>query len=355
MEDLGPMTFQSFVGKRVLVTGHTGFCGSWLSLWLNRIGAEVYGVALLPKTNPSMFDLLSTITPARSNIQDITDPGAVTRICQDVKPEFVFHLAAQPLVRQSYFDTPETYRSNVIGTVEVLEAIRAVDSIMGAVMVTTDKVYENVEWVYPYRETDRLGGKDPYSASKAACEIVIESYRSTIFGPNKKIATARGGNIIGGGDWSIDRLIPDIVRAYNSRETMTLRNPTATRPWQHVLALCHGYLALADNLLRDNDVTGAWNFGPVDHAALTTEAILKEFQKHLPVEYVIENSSALKEASRLALDCSKAQVELDWVPSWSTPQVILKTIEWYRAFYEGEDMAKISEQQISEYESGISR
>ena len=354
MEDLAIMLFRSFSGKKVLVTGHTGFCGSWLSLWLKQLGADVYGIALPPNTTPSMFDMLHVVEPDQSYFQDISEPGAVKAICEKIEPDFVFHLAAQALVRPSYFDTAETYRSNVMGTVEVLEAIRHVDSIKSSVLVTTDKVYENVEWIYPYRETDRLGGKDPYSASKSACEMVIESYRQTVLADSKLIATARGGNIIGGGDWSKDRLIPDIVRASQAKETMELRNPTATRPWQHVLALCHGYLVLGDKFLSGQDVSGCWNFGPIDHSSMSTEAIVHEFQKHLDLSYSIKPDPNLKEASRLALDCSKAQFELNWTPAWNTSGVLVKTIEWYEAFYNGQDMQKVTLDQIEAYQRGLS-
>jgi len=348
------MAYGEYKNKKVLVTGHTGFCGSWLSLWLQSLGAEVYGISKRPNTNPNLFELFGIFDEERSSIGDISDPDYVKNICQKIEPDIIFHLAAQPLVRQSYFDTVETYRSNVMGTVEVLEAVRHTPTIKQAVLITTDKVYDNVEWVYPYRENDKLGGKDPYSASKSACEFVIESYKNTILGDDKKIAVARGGNIIGGGDWSKNRLIPDIVRSYNSQDDLELRNPDATRPWQHVLDLCNGYLLLGHKMmLGHSGVDEAWNFGPIDGSNMSTVEILTRFQEHLDVNYIVKKTDNLAESSQLALDCSKAKKRLNWHPVWNTEEAIKNTAEWYKAYYDGSDMRVFSKTQLSEYQAKI--
>ena len=345
----------TYRNRRVMVTGHTGFCGSWLSQWLRQLGADVYGFAKPPITTPNLFNEIGEWDSTHTEFGDISTPGALRESFSRTEPEIVFHLAAQPLVRQSYYDPIETYRTNVLGTAELMEAIKATDSVSAAVLITTDKVYHNMEWIHPYRETDRLGGKDPYSASKAACELVIASYRNTILDENRVLcASARGGNIIGGGDWSNDRLIPDIVRAVTEDECLTLRNPDATRPWQHVLALCHGYLALGVELFAGKkEFAGSWNFGPIDNAALAAIEITNLFsQLWRPVEMRVEGS-ALVEAQRLALDSSKALHELKWRPSWSTHESVDQTVRWYKEFYEKQDMRIFTKHQIDEYSSKI--
>ncbi|MEO1206156.1 MAG: CDP-glucose 4,6-dehydratase [Pseudomonadota bacterium] len=341
----------TFAGRKVLVTGHTGFCGSWLSMWLRDLGADVYGFSRAPITDPALFDLLPGWDDGHSIIGDIEDFDALNKAVQTVQPEIIFHLAAQALVRESYADTLGTYRTNVIGTANLLEAVRHCATVRATVAITTDKVYENREWVHPYREGDELGGKDPYSASKAASELVISSYRRTVLDGSKTlVASARGGNIIGGGDWSADRLLPDIVRAIQSGSTLHLRNPNATRPWQHVLALCHGYLQLGSALVEKGaPAASAWNFGPTDNTVMTTSEIVDAFGQHWKRPNVEVEASQLIEAQQLALDSTKARVELGWKPGWNTTETIEKTVEWYAAFDKGADVHKLCAAQLAEY------
>lgn len=344
--------FEIYSGRKVLVTGHTGFCGSWLSRWLSRQGAELFGISLPPQTLPNLFDSFDCWNANNSFLFDLSTPGAAGGAVEKIQPEVIFHLAAQPLVRQSYRDTPETYRSNVIGTVEVLEAIRKTPSVRAAVMITTDKVYENNEDARAFAENDRLGGKDPYSASKAACELAISSYREAVLDADRVLcASARGGNIIGGGDWSADRLIPDIVRSLTSGETLKLRSPHSTRPWQHVLALCHGYLALGEKLLEEErEFANAWNFGPTDKSApVTTAEVVEMFAEAWRMPAVEFENSPFHEANFLALDSSKAQGRLDWAPSWSVRQTVEKTALWYKQYYEGEHPINLVDADIEMY------
>lgn len=343
--------FEYVRNRRVLLTGHTGFCGSWLAMWLKELGADVYGLSKPPITDPNLFDTLGLFDDAHSFIGDIAEPGVVSRAMRAAEPEIVFHLAAQPLVRQSYADPLETYRSNVIGTAELLQAIHQQESVRAAVLVTTDKVYHNREWIHPYREDDRLGGKDPYSASKAACELVISSYTDAVLDADRVlVASARGGNIIGGGDWSADRLIPDIVRAVAADRPLIIRNPAATRPWQHVLALCHGYLALGERLAAgDMAAQGGWNFGPVDGAVVTTLEMVDAFAAHWVRPPVEIRGVPEHEAQQLALDSTKARRLIGWTPAWGTEGGIEKTVSWYRAHREGADMRAFTLAQIDEY------
>ncbi len=351
----GDYMFEYLKGRRVLVTGHTGFCGSWLSMWLKDLGADVYGLSKEPHTTPNLHSLLDMWNDENSFIGDIGFSGVTKPVFDKVQPEMVFHLAAQPIVRQSYADPIENYRSNVMGTAEVMQSIHETRSVKAAVCVTTDKVYHNREWIHPYRETDRLGGKDPYSASKAACELVISSYCDTILDNDHVLcASARGGNIIGGGDWSADRLIPDIVRALKEEQTLVIRNPAATRPWQHVLALCHGYVQLGEALFNgDKSKAGSWNFGPIDETSVTTLEIVEEFGKYWEKPKVDIQGSPLHEAQRLALDSSKARIDLNWTPSWSTEQGIAETVSWYKAHQDNEDMLAFSQKQIQAYQSKL--
>ena len=321
-------------GRRVLVTGHTGFKGGWLALWLNQMGAQVAGLALPPDTMPNHWDLLQL--DVSGHYCDIRDASAVAGIVEQENPEIVFHLAAQSLVRRSYLNPLETWSSNVMGTANILEACRQAPSVRAVVVVTTDKVYENQEWPWGYRENDRLGGHDPYSASKAATELVAASYRSAFFYGNDSalIATARAGNVIGGGDWSEDRLIPDLVRADLRGDSLEIRSPSATRPWQHVLECLSGYLLLGQHLLQGRkEYCGAWNFGPDQDNNRTVVEVLAHLREHWPaLKWHLAEQPQPHEANLLYLDNSKAKVALAWRPVWSLPQSLSATAEWYRLY-----------------------
>jgi len=339
----------ALAGRKVMVTGHTGFCGGWLSLWLNEIGCAAAGVALPPETEPNLFSRARIADVVAHAIADVRDKGALEAAFAREKPEVVFHLAAQPLVRRSYREPADTVATNVAGTANVLAA--ALDAgVKAAVVVTTDKVYRSREWVWPYRETDELGGHDPYSASKAAAEIVTASFRHS-FGSKMAIATARGGNIIGGGDWSEDRLIPDFVRAVVGGSSLTLRNPASTRPWQHVLALCHGYIALAGALLRDPGTAAqAWNFGPAPADAVPVSEVIRLLTSTWrPVELRVEPAN-LHETKALALDSTLAHDVLGWRPAWSLEPALAATAEWYRDVLDGNlDAREVCRRQIAAY------
>ncbi|MCE9550568.1 MAG: CDP-glucose 4,6-dehydratase [Betaproteobacteria bacterium] len=320
-------------GKRVLLTGHTGFKGSWLALWLSELGALVSGVALEPNTDPNHWNLLNLDIPDQR--LDIRDYSALSRVVRDFQPEIVFHLAAQPLVRQSYRDPLETWSTNVMGTANLLEACRNTASIRAIVVVTTDKCYENKEWERGYNETDRLGGHDPYSASKAATELVAASYRSAFFHENKTLlATARAGNVIGGGDWSEDRLIPDLVRSITNGNPLEIRSPQATRPWQHVLESLSGYLLLGQKLLEARkEFAEAWNFGPEPEDNRTVVDVLAKMKAYWPeLAWVLTERPQPHEAGLLYLDSSKAYGQLGWIPTWSLDDALNATAAWYRAY-----------------------
>lgn len=325
-------------GARILVTGHSGFTGGWASLWLAQIGAEVHGLSLPPETTPNLFAAAGVEAAcASSAFVDMRDPQAVNAVFARVRPDLVLHLAAQPLVRRSYRLPIETYAANLMGTVHVLEAARQQAQVKGAVCITTDKVYANRETDYAYHEGDRLGGHDPYSASKACAEIAIESYRSSLpsWGQDMLIASARGGNIIGGGDWSEDRLVPDFARAAAKHEALVIRNPKAVRPWQHVLCLCHGYLTLLAEIARGNRaVSDAWNFGPDRSDCVSVEEMLKRMSQHwssLKVEVV---PAIQHEAKLLMLDSAKARQQLNWQPAWTLAETLAETAGWYRGYYD---------------------
>ncbi len=326
-------------GKRILVTGHTGFTGSWTCLWLHAIGAQVHGLSLAPSTSPSLYEEFGDIEGVDSTFGDIRDPALVAHTVSRVRPELILHLAAQPLVRLSYREPLETFATNAMGTAHVLEAARCDGNVRGVVCVTTDKVYRNNEWAWPYRENDPLGGKDPYSASKAAAEMIIEGYAASfgrIDGSGLAIATARGGNIVGGGDWSADRLIPDYVRAVTTGSRLVLRYPDATRPWQHVLALVQGYLQLMAGLLASPARHArAWNLGPREARQFSVRDVVGILAGTWTQANVELMDAPLPEAGALALDSSLAQNRLDWNPPWDTRRTLVETAAWYRDFHAG--------------------
>ncbi|WP_114972563.1 CDP-glucose 4,6-dehydratase [Rhodoferax ferrireducens] len=341
-------------GKRVLLTGHTGFKGAWLALWLQRLGAEVTGIALPPATQPSLFALLGTKPWMPSHTCDIRDAQALKSLMRAARPEIVLHLAAQALVRASYQRPLETFGTNVMGTANLLDALRDVDSARVVVAVTTDKVYQNREWHYPYREDDALGGHDPYSASKAATELVIASYRASYLGTaGVAVASARAGNVIGGGDWSEDRLIPDAVRAWQSGRPLLIRHPQATRPWQHVLEPLAGYLALARQLWDQPALAGAYNLGPHSHEVASVGKVVKlASSPHEYSEVSYENNSDKPhEAGWLALETAKARSVLGVQPCWSLAEAVYRTMAWYRAQHAGADARLLCEADIAQYEA----
>lgn len=337
-------SFETLQGKRVFVTGHTGFTGSWVSIWLRRLGADVFGYSLPPETSPNLFESAALDDLIPGTFGDIRDFELLFESMDAFNPDLVLHLAAQPLVRRSYRIPRETFDINTQGTANVLEASRRVGGVKGILCITTDKVYKNKEDGLPFRENDELGGQDPYSASKSAAEIVIASYRDSYVEASADgpfIAVARGGNIVGGGDWSEDRLIPDYVRAYQSGSPIDVRYPDATRPWQHVLALAEGYLTILVGLIgeKPEEFAQAFNLGPLEKESVSVSSFLSQMQQFLPGVTVVEQTSDLHEASQLALDSSLAVRTFGWNPNWSTEQVIEKTSEWYRQFIAGEKSA----------------
>ena len=340
-------------GKRVLITGHTGFKGGWLALWLQRLGANVTGIALEPNTTPNLFDLAHIKNGMSNHFCDIRDASKFAKIVHHAHPEVVFHIAAQPLVRASYRTPLTTYATNVMGTANMLDSLRGLDSIKVAVMVTTDKVYRNNEWIYPYRETDTLGGHDPYSASKAASEIVIASYRDAYLEEQGvAIATARAGNVIGGADWSEDRLIPDAVRAWQTATLLEIRRPQAIRPWQHVLEPLHGYLMLAQKLWRQPELAGAYNFGPHTHETATVRTVIEQARTAFgrgEVVYSTYNTGP-HEADWLALDTTKVRETLGISPKWCLAETVRRTMAWYLAQLQGADARSLCEAEIVAYE-----
>jgi len=337
VEELGLTLFNNvFFGRRVLLTGHTGFKGSWLALWLQELGATVTGIALTPETTPNHWDLLGI--GAEDRRVDIRDASAVLAAVVEIQPEIVFHLAAQALVRRSYREPLETWSTNVMGTANILEACRLVKSVRAIIVITTDKCYENHEWPWGYRENDRLGGHDPYSASKAGAEFVSASYRKTYFNTPEAplLATARAGNVVGGGDWSEDRLVPDLVRAVSAHQSLEIRSPNAVRPWQHVLESLSGYLMLGQRLLAGKrEYAQAWNFGPGPESNLSVAEILDVLNSRWPgMQWHISEKPQPHEATLLYLDSSKARSLLKWQPVWRIDQTLAVTVEWYRAWLE---------------------
>ena len=335
---------QFWAGRRVLLTGHTGFKGSWLALWLSQLGAEVHGVALGPDTRPALFEQLElTSNLAGHHLLDIGDDVGLAAIAAACQPEVVLHLAAQPLVRRSYADPVGTWATNVMGSLNLLEALKLLEHPCAVVMVTTDKVYANQEWDYGYREVDRLGGLDPYSASKAAAEIAIASWRASFCGsaphqtPHLRIATARAGNVIGGGDWAEARIVPDAMRALAENQPIPVRNPAATRPWQHVLEPLGGYLLLAEKLATEGQAyASAFNFGPPLEANHSVSELVETALSHWPGSWQnFSAPSAPHEAGRLHLQIDKAHHQLGWRPRWPFAITVKRTVDWYRAVHEG--------------------
>jgi CDP-glucose 4,6-dehydratase len=341
-------------GKRALLTGHTGFKGSWLALWLSRLGAQVTGISLPPATAPNLFSLAGVDELIDSRYADIRDAEQLAAIVREAAPDIVFHLAAQALVRASYRQPLATLATNVMGTAHLLDALRGQGSVKAAVLITTDKVYKNQEWPYPYREIDTLGGHDPYSASKAAAEIVAATYRDAFLAEQGvAVATARAGNVIGGGDWSADRLIPDAVRAWEAGISLEVRRPQAIRPWQHVLEPLAGYLILAERLWDTPDLAGAYNFGPETGAAATVREVIELARKSYGQGQVTwgDGSEGPHEAGWLALDIAKARTTLGVVPQWSLVEAIERTMSWYRCQTEGADARELCFSEMIAFEA----
>ena len=349
-----------WTGKRVLVTGHTGFKGGWLCHWLQSLGAQVSGFALAPPTMPSLFEVTQLDALMDSTIGDIRDRTALAACVKRVQPELVLHLAAQPLVRQSYRDPAETYSTNVMGVVNLLDAVRECESVRAVINVTTDKCYENLERREPYRESDALGGYDPYSSSKACAELVTAAYRRSFLSEaGVALASARAGNVIGGGDWANDRLVPDMLRAFAQGEALHLRYPGAIRPWQHVLEPLSGYLALAEKLLTDGAAFAeAWNFGPDPDDEKTVGEIAdtasRRWQdgdsgKGAP-KITVDTAPQPHEAGTLKLDSTKARTRLGWHPRWNIETALARTLEWHNAWRRSDDMRAFTRKQLADYE-----
>ncbi len=337
------------------MTGHTGFKGGWLCLWLQSKGARLRGIALEPPTKPSLFEVARVAEGMEHRITDVRDFLAVKAQIDEFQPEIVFHMAAQPLVRRSYIEPIETYVTNVMGTVHVLEAARHCCSVKAIVNVTTDKCYENLEWEWGYREVDPMGGHDPYSSSKACAELVSSAYRKSLLQQaGIAIATARAGNVIGGGDWALDRLVPDILRALEKRESVLIRNPNAIRPWQHVLEPLSGYMRLAESLyMRGQLDAEAWNFGPRDEGSRPVQWIVEYLCDHWggASSWTLQPGDHPHEASFLKLDVSKAQQRLRWVPRWSLEVALKHIAEWHQLWIKGQDMRNVCLDQINQYEA----
>ncbi len=350
--------FKVFNRKKVFITGHTGFKGSWLSLWLKRLGAQITGIALDPRTPLDAFYAMNISSLCNDLRLDINDFKGVIDVFQKAQPEIVFHLAAQSLVLESYNDPIKTFNTNIIGMANILEACRLTPSVKAIIIVTSDKVYYNKEWIYGYRENDRLGGKDPYSSSKACAELIVHSYRESFFKENKScaLATVRAGNVIGGGDWAKNRIVPDSIRSLSLGEKIEIRNPQSVRPWQQVLEPLRGYLLLAENMLEDPiKFSEAWNFGPGNEGIKTVRGIAEELIKHWGCGNWVNsnNKREFNEAGLLILDISKARNELGWDPVLNFEEAISMTVEWYKAQANQQDMQKFSYDQIKQYEAKL--
>lgn len=365
MANLGIADSAFWRGKRVFVTGHTGFKGAWLSLWLTSMGSVVRGYALEPPTTPNLFDVLHLASDLYHEIADVRDRAKLRNSLEAFAPEFVFHLAAQALVRESYLYPVETFETNLMGTVNLLDAVRSTPSVRAVVVVTTDKCYENKEWIWGYREVEAMGGHDPYSSSKGCAELAVSAFRRSYFSiqasdgvPKAAVASARAGNVIGGGDWAKDRLIPDIVRALIMGNAVTIRSPKAIRPWQHVLEPLSGYLLLAQRLFEgDRGFADAWNFGPYDEDAKTVEWVVARMCELVPENkgYIIDGKPQPHEAAYLKLDCSKARQILGWKPQWPLEIALQRVVEWTMEYSKVADMKRVSLDQIRSYSQGDSK
>lgn len=358
MEKVGmtDMNAEFWAGKKVLLTGHTGFKGSWLSLWLQSLGAKVTGFALDAPTEPSLFSAAAVADGMRSVIGDIRDLNTIRTVVNDTRPEIIIHMAAQPLVRYSYTHPVETYATNVMGTVHLLEAARETGTVRSIVNVTTDKCYENKEWLWGYRENEPMGGFDPYSNSKGCSELVTSAYRQSFFmNGSTALASARAGNVIGGGDWAEDRLVPDILRSLERGEPVIVRNPHAIRPWQHVLEPLSGYLTLAEKLYIDGQAWAeAWNFGPNDIDARPVQWIVEELaQRWGNGKWQLDPREHPHEATYLKLDISKAQARLGWRPRWKLQQALEEIVAWQRSWLAGDDMKRVCFEQIQKYTNHV--
>jgi CDP-glucose 4,6-dehydratase len=356
------MNPQFWQGKKVFLTGHTGFKGSWLSLWLQILGAEVVGYSLSPLTSPNLFEIANVAEGMSSVVGDILNLEYLTKVMSECQPEIVIHMAAQALVRKSYQSPVETYNTNVMGTVHLLEAVRQVNSVRAVIIVTSDKCYENREWVWGYREEEPMGGYDPYSSSKGCAELVTTAYRNSFFHPDKYsqhqvvIATGRAGNVIGGGDWAEDRLVPDILTSFVAGNPVTIRNPQATRPWQHVLEPLSGYLTLAEGLVTQGvPLVGGWNFGPNESDIQPVAWVVEKLIELWPqgASWQLDGLAQPHEANSLKLDCSKAKAQLKWAPKLDLEMALTWVVDWAKAWQADEDMQAITKQQIKQYMQGV--
>ncbi|MCP5195825.1 MAG: CDP-glucose 4,6-dehydratase [Gammaproteobacteria bacterium] len=347
-------------GRRVLLTGHTGFKGGWLSLWLQRLGAVVTGYALAPPTQPCLFETARVGEGMHSILGDVRNLDALYAALAEFRPEIVFHLAAQPLVVHAYQAPVETYATNVLGTVHLLEAVRQVGGVRSVVNVTSDKCYHNREWLWGYRENEPMGGDDPYSSSKGCAELVTAAYRASFFPPadharhGVALASVRAGNVIGGGDWAEDRLIPDLIRAFQTGRRVTIRHPHAIRPWQHVLEPLSGYLTLAERLwLEGMPYAEGWNFGPTEADARPVHWLANRLRElwSSGAHWEPDRQPHPPEAQMLKLDCAKARTRLGWMPRWDLEEALTRTVEWYQAFFRDTDMQQLSLRQIAEFEA----
>ena len=349
------MNFDFWKGRRVFVTGHTGFKGGWMVTWLKKMGAVVKGYSLKPSTKPSLFDVANVGDCIESEIGNIRNLDCLKKSILNFAPEIVIHMAAQALVRHSYQDPIGTYKTNIMGTVNLLESVRYCHSVRAVVNVTTDKCYENKEWVWAYRENEPMGGHDPYSSSKGCAELITSAYRSSFFNSDSKIAlaSARAGNVIGGGDWSAKRLIPDALAALEKNVPVIIRNPMATRPWQHVLEPISGYLMLAEKLYTaGGQFAEGWNFGPQDDDSRPVNEVLNRLVKEWPghASWLLDDTVQPHEAQLLKLDISKAKARLKWEPNWDLDTALKSIVEWHQAWMKGENMEKVTLSQISDYE-----